>query len=317
MTHSFPNLTNIEAFVAWRADPSQWLPIAIDIARSHSLQCADPHVFSIGTNLVVALNSQLILKIFPPMLRHQFVSERAALSQLHGRLSVPIPQITLEGERSQWPYLVITRMSGAIGTEVWGGLPEAQKESVLTQIGEVIAEVQRVPAGGLLHLEPQWEQFIPKQIEGCRSRHERLGLPQKYLDELECLLQEAATLIPLNAAPVILTGEYNSENILLRQHSSGWRLGGLIDFGDVMTGWGEYDLLGPSTFMAEGMPGRVRSLLRGFGYSEANMDAALPRRLMALLLLHRFSNLTRQICIENWQQKAANLYQLERLLWPI
>src|SRR5438093_5642764 len=129
MTHSFPGLMSIEAFIAWRADPSQWLPIAIDIAHSHSLSYADPHVFSTGTNLVVGLNSQLILKIFPPMLRHQFVSERAALSQLHGRLSVPIPQIAFEGERSQWPYLVITRMSGVIGTEAWADLPEDQRES--------------------------------------------------------------------------------------------------------------------------------------------------------------------------------------------
>jgi hygromycin-B 7''-O-kinase len=317
MTLSLPNLTSLESFAALRADPSQWLPIAIDIARSHSLPCADLHVFSTGTNLVVGLNSQLILKIFPPMLRHQFVSERAALSQLAGRLSVPIPQVALEGERSHWPYLVLTRMSGVLGTEAWAGLPEDQKESVLGQIGEIIAEVQRVPAGGLSHLEPRWEQFIPRQIEGCRARHERLGLPQKYLDGLERFLQEAAMLIPMNAAPVILTGEYEPENIFLSQHSNSWRLAGLIDFGDVMTGWGEYDLLGPSTFMTEGRPGRVRSLLRGFGYSETNMDPALPRRLMALLLLHRFSNLTRQICIEGWQQKAADLYELERLLWPI
>ena len=144
-----------------------------------------------------------------------------------------------------------------------------------------------------------------------------MGLPQKYLDGLECVLQDAATLIPVNAAPVILTGEYNAENMLLSQDSSGWRLAGLIDFGDVMTGWGEYDLLGPSTFMAEGRPDRVRSLLRGFGYSKANIDPALPRRLMTLLMLHRFSNLARQICIADWQQKAANLCELERLLWPI
>ena len=43
----------------------------------------------------------------------------------------------------------------------------------------------------------------------------------------------------------------------------GWRLSGLIDFGDVMTGRGEYDLLGPSAFMAAGMPRRVQSLFDG------------------------------------------------------
>jgi hygromycin-B 7''-O-kinase len=153
-------------------------------------------------------------------------------------------------------------------------------------------------------------------MKECRVRHERLGLPQKYLDRLDHLLQEAATLIPLNAAPVILTGEYIPEDIFLSERSRGWRLTGLIDFGDVMTGWSEYDLLGPSTFMTAGISGRVGSLLRGFGYSEANTAPTLARRLMALLLLHRYSNLMK-IRIDDWQQKTADLHELERLLWPI
>jgi hygromycin-B 7''-O-kinase len=270
-----------------------------------------------GTNLVVALDRRLVLKIFPPMLRHQFESEHTTLGRLQGRLSIRVPQIVCEGERSEWPYLVMTRMNGVSGEEAWAWLSEDQRESVLGQVGEIVAEVQRVPVRDLSQLQPQWEQFIPKQIEGCRARHERLGLPQRYLDGLDHFLRDAAMLIPVNAAPVILTGEYNPENIFLEEHSGHWRLGALIDFGDVMTGWGEYDLLGPSTFAAGGMPGRVRSLLRGFGYSNAIAMPELRRRLMTLLLLHRFSNLTVQICIEGWQQKTADLYELERLVWPI
>jgi hygromycin-B 7''-O-kinase len=315
--HSLPEPNSIEAYHAWRADASRWLPIAIDVARSHFLPSTDPHVFPTGSNLVVGLNPGLVLRIFPPLLRHQFVSERAALSLLHGRLSVPVPQIVIEGERSGWPYLVMTRMNGVNGNEAWTWLPEDQRESVLARVGEIIAEVQRVPVGDLSQLQPQWGQFIPRQIEGCRARHERLGLPQKYLDGLDQFLRDAATRIPVNVAPVILTGEYNPENIFLEEHAGHWRVAGLIDFGDVMTGWGEYDLLGPSTFMAQGMPGRIRSLLRGFGHSEARTDPQLSRCLMALLLLHRFSNPAVQIRIEGWQEKAADLYELERLLWPI
>jgi hygromycin-B 7''-O-kinase len=159
----------------------------------------------------------------------------------------------------------MTRMSGVNGKEAWRSLPEDQRESVLAQVGEIIAEGQRVPLGDLSRLQPQWEQSIPRQIEGCRARHKRLGLPQKYLDQLDDFLRDATRLIPVNAAPVILTGEYNPENLFLEERSGRWRLAALIDFGDVMTGWGEYDLLGPNTFAAGGMPGRVRSLLLGSG----------------------------------------------------
>jgi hygromycin-B 7''-O-kinase len=315
--HSLPSVKNIEAFQAWRADVSRCLPVALDIARRHGLPHGDPHLFSTGTNLVVALDDELVLKIFPPLLRHQFVSERSSLLQLRGRLGVPIPEIVLEGERDQWPYLVITRLRGIIGTQAWPTLPEDQKERVLGQIGETIAEVQRVPLGELSSIEPRWDQFIKKQIEGCRARHERLGLPRKYLDGLNELLRDAAPLIPMNAPPVILTGEYIPENFLLSRDGAGWRLSGLIDFGDVMTGCGEYDLLGPSAFMCAGMPRRVRRLFEGFGYSDANIDPALKRRLMALLLLHRASDPVRHICIEGWQQKAGDLFGLQELLWPI
>jgi hygromycin-B 7''-O-kinase len=230
---------------------------------------------------------------------------------------VPIPEIVLEGERDRWPYLVITRLNGIVGTQAWPVLPEDRKARILGRIGETIAEVQRVPVGELSRLAPRWDEFIPSQIAGCHARHERLGLPRKYLDGLDAYLRDAAGLIPLQAPPVILTGEYGPENFLLSREDGDWRLSGLIDFGDAFTGWGEYDLLGPSVFLTAGMPRRVRSLLRGFGYSRADMTPVLARRLMTLALLHRFSDLNRQICIEGWQQQAGDLFELERLLWPM
>jgi hygromycin-B 7''-O-kinase len=314
--HALPSVKNIEAFHAWRADAARCLPAVRDIARSHGLPHADLRLFPTGTNLVAALDDALVLKIFPPMLRHQFVSELTSLSQLRGRVSVPIPEIVLEGERDQWPYLVITRMHGILGTEAWPILPEDQKQSILGQIGETIAEVQRVPVGKLSGIEPRWDQFLPTQIEGCRARHQRLGLPQKFLNGFDELLADAVRLIPMDAPPVILTGEYIPENFLLRDEGAGWRLSGLIDFGDVFTGWREYDLLGPSAFMTAGLPGRVRSLFEGFGYSDADINPALKRRLMALMLLHRASDPVRHICIGGWQQKAADLTELQELLWP-
>ena len=313
---TLPRLADYDSYRTWRADTSRWLPVARDIARSHDLPDTMPHVFATGTNIVAALDERLILKLFPPMLRSQFISERTSLSQLGGRLSLPIPEIVAEGERDGWPYLVITRLAGVLGSEAWPLLLEAQKERVLRQIGATIAEVQRVPPGPLLDVEPRWDAFMRAQIAGCRARHERLGLSPKFLAGLDDLLRDAAELIPTCAAPVILTGEYIPENFLLAGDGGEWRLAGLIDFGDVMTGFGEYDLLGPSALMAAGRAGRVKSLFEGFGYSGADIDFALKRRLMALMMLHRASDPVRHICIEGWQERADDLVQLQDLIWP-
>jgi len=239
------------------------------------------------------------------------------LSQLRGRLTVAIPELVLEGERDGWSYLVMTRLGGMLGTKAWPLLPEADKETILGELGEAIAQVQRVPPGELTLLEPKWEPFIQKQIEGCRARHVRLGMPDKFLADLDDLIDHATTLVPLNTPAVILTGEYIPENLLLSCQSGAWRLSGLIDFGDVMTGCGEYDLLGPSAFMTGGMPRRVRRLFAGFGYSPSDMNQALTRRLLTLMLLHRASDPIRHICIDGWQHKVDTLADLEHLLWPI
>lgn len=309
-----PHFADAKSFRAWRADPAQWLGIALDIARGHGLDVSALHVFATGTNLVVGFGDKLILKIFPPLLRTQFLSERGSLAQLKGHLGLPIPEIVAEGERDGWPYLIITRLAGMLGSEVWPQLAEDQKERVLRQIGETIAAVQRAPLGELVHIEPRWDGFMRQQMQGCKARHARLGLAPKFLKGLDDLLRDAAKLIPLDTPPVILIGEYIPENFLLACDDGKYSLAGLFDFGDVLAGWRDYDLLGPSAFMAAGRPGRVHSLLEGFGY--AKLDFELKRRLMALMLLHRASDLNSHICIEGWQDMAGDLVELQELIWP-
>lgn len=313
-SQQLPHFTDAQVFHAFRSAPAQWLGIALDIARGHGLDASEPQVFSTGTNLVIGLGEKLILKIFPPLLRAQFISERGSLTQLAGRLHLPIPEIVAEGMRDGWPYLIITRLAGTLGSEAWPHLAEDQKERVLRQIGETIASVQRAPLGELAHIEPRWDDFMRQQMQGCKARHLRLGLAPKFLRGLEDLLRDAAKLIPMDAPPVILIGEYILENFLLACDDGQWSLAGLFDFGDVLAGWRDYDLLGPSAFMAAGRPGRVRSLLDGFGY--AKLDFALKRRLMALMLLHRASDLNSHICIEGWQERANDLVELQELIWP-
>ena len=185
---AFPALANAEAFQSWRANPALWRSTVAEILRGHVLPSGAPEAFPTGTNLVVALDERVILKVFPPFYRSQFLSERASLQQLHGRLEIAIPEILVEGEQDGWSYLAITRLEGVLGSVAWPLTSENEKDAILREIGEAIAQVQRAPLGPLADIEPRWPVFLTAQIAGCRARHERLGLPHRYLRELDEIL---------------------------------------------------------------------------------------------------------------------------------
>ena len=311
----WPDISDEEDFERWRSTSDRWLPIVIEIAQRANVDAVSPTSFKTGTNLVVDLNGAAILKIFPPIYATQFAVERIALRQLDGRLSVPIPRILAEGEDNGWSWLIITKLPGTVGSEVWPVLSEQERVAILGDIGRTIAEVQAVDPGELLEMQPAWPDFIKRQAEGCIERHGRQGLEASLLADLPTLLHAAPSVLPADVEPVVLTGEWIPENLLLTETSTGWKLAAVIDFGDVMTGWREYDLLGPSTFMCAGVPDRLQALLEGYGVTAEDYDDAMRRRLTTLMMLHGSSDM-RGIAIPNWQSSVRTLEDLENLIWP-
>lgn len=312
----FPEVTGASDFQIWRSNMRHWSPLVQLLARSEGISTSAMAPFKTGTNLVVDLDGKSIMKIFPPLYREQFVSERATLHRLAGRLSVATPIIQSEGECDGWSWLVITKLNGLTGSEVWHSLSDGDVERLLADIGRIIAEVQATPLGDLALLEPAWPSFISRQIGGCVARHTRQGLEARFLSDLRQLLDAVHTTIPMDGPHVILTGEWIPENFMLAEQEGQWRITGVIDFGDVITGWGEYDLLGPSAFMCGGSDRRVASLLGGYGISPSSCDAAMRRRLLTLTLLHRASDI-RKVQIPGWESRAASLFDLENIMWPV
>ena len=68
--------------------------------------------------------------------------------------------------------------------------------------------------------------------------------------------------------------------------------------------------------MTAGMPRRVRSLFEGFGYSRADVTPACEAAPDGADAAASFSDPIRHICIEDWQPKADDLFELQDLLWP-
>jgi hygromycin-B 7''-O-kinase len=308
---SFPAIADNEAFRLWRGDIDCWRPLVTAICLREGLPGGDPIPFSTGTNLVVALDDRLVLKVFPPIYRSQFEVEYHTLSQL----TVAIPAIVTLGEIDGWSYLCMTRLEGTVGSAVWPSLDAREKERLLFAIGETIAAVQAVPPAPIGDGQQSWQAFVERQMARCVARHAAQGLSRQHLDDLTEILADAPSRVALDGPAVILTGEYIPENFLLSERGGRFRISGLFDFGDVMTGPRDYDLLGPSAFMAAGQPELVRALVSGFGYPPGDIDEIWRKRLFTLMLLHRASDL-RNVEIREWPQRVGDLGELADLIWP-
>lgn len=290
-------------FDALHDDVDRWRPVLAAIAARHAPgQVLRP--MSEGTVLVALAGSAIAIKLYPPFLRDHHDFEAALLQRLHGRLSLPTPQLLHQCDQDGWPYLVMTQLQGSTLTQAWPGMSEAQKCTLLESLGLLAAEVHGLPADGLASLAPQWPDFIHRQRAQCHHRQARTGLPAHLLAQLDRFI---AGELPQGPA-VMLTGEYTPMNLMQQQG----RLCGMFDFGDGLLGPAPYDWLGPLTFLAAGQRLRREAFFRGYG---AELAAGWRLPLLRLLLLHRYSCLRLQIAAPGWQQ-AQGFEELAEWIWP-
>jgi hypothetical protein len=216
LLHSFPKPTSIEAFDGWRADTSQWLPVAID------MRAAIPSPVAILTcsrwGRISSSRSISGSILFSPMLWHQFESECAALARLHGGLSIPVRQILIEGERS----------GAALPSHEPDERRQRQRGLGLAPRGST-GERSHPSARSLRKCNGfPWETYLSSSLNGSNSfpsKSEAAGPDRTFA--LAAKISGRAGPFPSgrrdahspNAAPVILTGEYNLENIFLEEYS--------------------------------------------------------------------------------------------------
>lgn len=106
-------------------------------------------------------------------------------------------------------------------------------------------------------------------------------------------------------------------HLLVNQTDGVWHIAGMFDFGDAMLGLPEYDLLGPGAFLIQGDKHLLKEFLQSYGYLHDQVTSMLSHQLMALCLLHRYSNFNVQIRIKDWKNKVHSLEDLEKLVWGL
>jgi hygromycin-B 7''-O-kinase len=298
----------------FRLDTASWIGAVHDICSVHKIPASALATYPDGSNLLARVGEDRIVKIFPPFHSDQWDSEHIALTHLTGLCPIEIPQLIASGVRQDgWHYVVLSLVAGETLEKHWSAMSHHDRIRAMTDVGITMARIQTIPISGPLNHFQAWDAFLAAQADKCWARHKRSGEPEWLIDQVDGWIRDQMPLLQ-TTQPALLTGEYTPFNLLATDLTGSWRLSGMIDFGDAMIGHPEYDLLGPSAFLASGDRDLIQSLFTGYGLTDP--DLSLHRRLMALLLLHKYSNLSRQIRIPNWQTKVNSIEALMHLIWP-
>jgi hygromycin-B 7''-O-kinase len=310
-----PEINSYEEFEKLKPNKDLWESAARKIIDRHGLSNQQLIVFPEGSNIVFGYGSDQIIKIFVPVLKDQYESEKLVLEQVYGKLTVLTPRLQFSGELDGWPYIIMTRIEGRTLEGLWETLPIENKTILIRQLGNLIREMHSISVQGLESIDSHWDTFLENQKLNCLKRHQSLNLPLPLINEIPSYLAASNHLLPKGIKSVLLTGEYTPMNLMVKENNGLFELHGLIDFGDSMLGAPEYDFLGPGAFLVQGNKQLARELLISYGYSTEDLNSNLSRKLTALTLLHKHSNLNVQIRIPNWQEQAKTLQELESLIW--
>lgn len=305
----------VEQYEQFKSNAGEITELAQTIMSAHSFPQSNVELFSEGTNLVFSYHGQYVIKIYPPYHRDQFNAELLVLQHIAGKLSIKTPIIQHQGEIENWPYLIMSQLEGESLETLWKTLEYANKLIIIRELGLLIKEMHALPTKGLEGIDFHWEQWVEQQFLHCMEQQRTTQLPQHLLQDISNYLHPVKDHLTKIKKTVLLTGEYTPMNLLVKRIDGIWHVHGLIDFGDAMLGAPEYDLLGPGAFSIQGDKQLLKEFLLAYGYTENELTAALSHHLMALMLLHRYSNLGVQIRIKDWQNTVHCLKDLEQLIW--
>jgi hygromycin-B 7''-O-kinase len=150
-----------------------------------------------------------------------------------------------------------------------------------------------------------WDAFLATQRENCVRRHRKLGLDEKWLEQIPEFLAQDLQPKRTNA---LLHTEVSREHLLAENGG----LSGLFDFADSMTGAPEYEFASFAPFLSQGDSDFLSRTLTAYGYREFD---GVPQRFLAYLLLHRFSNLRHYLTLR--PTNAHTLAELADEWWRL
>jgi hygromycin-B 7''-O-kinase len=314
MPSELPAVSDITAYHHYFND-EVWEKAAATICARHKISYTSLRRSPQGENIIIFVGDALVLKIFAPF-RENFLRETAALEFTHGKLGIETPELLFIGDIEGWQYLIMTRLRGHASREVWESIELRDRLEIVTCLGVAMKELHKAKAPlEQAALNRDWHGFVERQALASVERQRACGANPQWLESLPAFISTRLELLPENCEQVFLHGDIHAGNLLLDEEDGRWRVTGLIDFGDSLCGFHEYDLVAPGVLMVQGSRELQRAMLLAYGYSEAQLDLNLRARMMLLTVLYECSDLRKYALRLAPKAVHLTLDELEAAIW--
>jgi hygromycin-B 7''-O-kinase len=291
-----------------------WAQAAASICARHKISFERLQRSVQGENIIFFVDDRFVVKIFGPF-RENYLRETAALEFAQGKLSINTPVLMHTGEIEGWSYLVMTQLGGHASREVWASVEWHDRLEIVTHLGVAMRELHSHDAPLGTALDRDWSGFIEAQARHSVERQRTCGANPEWLESLPDYIATRLPLLAANHRPVFLHGDIHAGNLLLKRVNGRWRIEGLIDFGDSMCGFHEYEIVAPGVLMVQGDGELQRAVLSAYGYTEAELDLDLRARMMLLTVLYECSDLRKYALRLAPEAVNLTLDELERAIW--
>jgi hygromycin-B 7''-O-kinase len=291
-----------------------WKAAVAEICRRHCLRFSELRRAEQGENIIFFVDARFVVKIFVEP-RDNFLREKASLEFVHGKMSLPTPEILFAGEIEGFPYLVITQLAGALMREIWGKLEDREKLPAVEQLGVAARELHSYPVPSDFGFKRDWHKFVRQQSSETLERQKRGGVNAQVLAALPEFIETNLKLLPQTITPVLLHGDIHPGNVVMQERNGRWEATGLFDFGDSFSGFHEHEFVAPGVLVIQGKRELQRAHFLAYGYEETDLDEVFRACLMLLTILYECSNLRRYA--ERLRPEAVNytLAELEQEIW--
>jgi hygromycin-B 7''-O-kinase len=308
---NIPKITTTEDFQKHLRDDF-WTDFARSICRRHKISFNRLLRSEYGENIVFLVDAKYAVKIYTPF-RRGFIREKSALEFAKDKTSLIMPEVIFEGEIEGYNYIVLTQLKGiSITRNIWLRLDEREQKSIVSQLAAGLRELHSHNAQPINF---DWVKFVNHQTATVYARQKATGANLEWLERIPFYLEENLPLLPEDSAPVFLHGDVHFGNLRFIEKNGKWRISGLFDFADSLSGFHEYDFLAVGVLMIQGQSEIQREFLLSYGYKKNEINETLRRRLMLLTILYECSDLRKYALRLKPEAVNFTLDELEREIW--